>query len=56
MKKKKKDLSGLRLCGHNLPWVESGKHLGINLNDKSDCLRYDMYVCLLPISRIIQTL
>ena len=44
MKKKKKDLSGLRLCGNNLPWVESGKHLGLNLNDKSDCLRYDIKI------------
>ena len=44
MKKKKKDLSGLRICGNNLPWVESGKHLGVNLNDKSDCLRYDIKI------------
>ena len=34
--KKKKDLPGLRLCGNNLPWVESRKHLGVNLNDQSD--------------------
>ena len=42
--KKKKDLPGLRLCGNNLPWVESRKHLGVNLNDQSDGLKYDMKI------------
>ena len=42
--RKKKDLPGLQLCGNNLPWVESGKHLGVNLNDQSDGLNYDMKI------------
>ena len=41
---KKRHLPGLQLCGNNLPWVESGKHLGVNLNDKNDGLRYDMKI------------
>ena len=42
--KKKRDLPGLRLCGNSLPWVESGKHLGVNLNNKNDGLRFDMKI------------
>ena len=42
--KKRRDLPELKLCGNNLPWVESGKHLGVNLNDKNDGLKYDMKI------------
>ena len=41
---KRRDLPGLKLCGNILPWVESGKHLGVNLNDQNDGMRYDMRV------------
>ena len=40
--KKKKDLPSLLLCGNALPWVSSGKHLGNNLENKSDGLKHDI--------------
>ena len=42
--KKRRDLPELKLCGNNLPWVESGKHLGVNLNNQNDGLKYDMKI------------
>ena len=40
--KKKRELPPLKLCGNDLPWVTSGKHLGINLNNQLNGLKYDM--------------
>ena len=31
--KKRRELPALQLCGNDLPWVASGKHLGVNLDD-----------------------
>ena len=40
--KSQKDLPNLKLCGNNLPWVTSGKHLGVTLVNKNDGLKQDM--------------
>ena len=40
--KSQKDLPNLKLCGNNLPWVASGKHLGVTLVNKNDGLKQDM--------------
>ena len=42
--KKKRDLPSLMLCGNNLPWVDSGQHLGVHLTSQNDGLRYDMKI------------
>ena len=42
--KKKKELPGLKLCGNVLPWVDSGQHLGVHLNNQMDGLRHDMKI------------
>ena len=34
----------LKLCGNNLPWVTSGKHLGNNLEDKINGMKHDMRI------------
>ena len=42
--KKKRQLPNLKLCGNNIPWVGSGKHLGNVIEDKLDGLKQDMRV------------
>ena len=40
--KRQRELSDLKLSGNILPWVASGKHLGVTLDDKNDGLKHDM--------------
>ena len=40
--KKRRELPKLKLCGNDLPWVPSGKHLGVNLDDQSNGMKCDM--------------
>ena len=40
--KSQKDLPNLKLGGNDLPWVTSGKHLGVTLVNKNDGLKQDM--------------
>ena len=35
---KKRILPNLSLCGHKLPWVDAGKHLGMKLENKPDSI------------------
>ena len=42
--KKKRLLPNMKLCGNNIPWVHSGKHLGNVVEDKLDGLKQDMRV------------
>ena len=42
--RKKRDLPCLKLCGNNLPWVDSGQHLGVHLNSQDDGRKYDMKI------------
>ena len=42
--KKKRDLPNMQLCGIDLPWVNSGKHLGNNLENKMDGMKHDICV------------
>ena len=42
--KKRKDLPALQLCGNDLAWVASGKHLGVNLDDKMNGMKNDMRI------------
>ena len=42
--KKKRDLPNMQLCGIDLPWVNSGKHLGNNLENKMDGMKHDISV------------
>ena len=30
-----KDLPAMKLCGNDLPWVASGKHLGVKIENKT---------------------
>ena len=39
-----RELPPLTLCGNNLPWVKSGKHVGQNVTDKADGLKKDMLI------------
>ena len=32
------------LCGNPLPWVSSGKHLGITIGDKIDGMKADIRI------------
>ena len=32
----------MELCGNSLPWVNSGKHLGITVENKMNGLKKDM--------------
>ena len=40
--KKKRDLPNLKLCGNNLPWVNSGKHLGNTIESKINGMQLDL--------------
>ena len=42
--KKKRDLPNMQLCGNDLPWVNSGKHLGNNLENKMEGMKHDICV------------
>ena len=42
--KKRRVLPALQLCGTDLPWVASGKHLGVNLDDKMNGMKNDMRI------------
>ena len=35
---KQKELRKLQLCGNDLPWVNEGKHLGVNIHTSIDNL------------------
>ena len=37
-------LPPLKLCGISLPWVKSGKHLGITIGDKIDGMKTDLKI------------
>ena len=37
-----RDLPNLQLCGNDLPWVSSGKHLGNTVENKIDGLKLDL--------------
>ena len=39
---RRRELPDLKLSGNSLPWVASGKHLGVTLDEKNDGLKYDM--------------
>ena len=39
--KRQRDLPSLKLCGNNLPWVTSGKHLGNTIQNKMDGMKLD---------------
>ena len=39
--KRQRDLPSLKLCGNNLPWVSSGKHLGNTIENKMDGMKLD---------------
>ena len=40
--RKERDLRSMMLCGNNLPWVKSTRHLGNKIEDKIDGTRQDM--------------
>ena len=40
--KQKRELPRLKLCGNNLPWVKSGKHLGNVIDDEMNGMKTDM--------------
>ena len=40
--KRQRDLPSLKLCGNNLPWVSSGKHLGNTIENKMDGMKLDL--------------
>ena len=40
--KRQRDLPNLKLCGNNLPWVSSGKHLGNTIENKMDGMKLDL--------------
>ena len=42
--KKNREIVLLKLCGNPLPWVESGKHLGINFLNSIDGRKNDIRV------------
>ena len=42
--KKRRELPALQLCGNDLPWVASGKHLGVNLDDNMNGMKCDMRI------------
>ena len=42
--KKSREIAPLRLCGDPLPWVESGKHLGLFFKNKIDGMKHDIMV------------
>ena len=39
---KERPLPSLKLCGNTLPWVSSGKHLGITIENKIDGMKGDI--------------
>ena len=39
---KKRKLRNLKLCGNELPWVDTGKHLGMRLDSSSDIYQRDI--------------
>jgi hypothetical protein len=39
---KDRKLKNMKLAGNNLPWVESGKHLGVKIENSIDGLKQDM--------------
>ena len=41
---KDRPLPPLELCGNSLPWVRSGKHLGITISDKIDGMKTDLKI------------
>ena len=41
---KPSEVTPVQLCGNNLPWVDSGKHLGNILENKIDGLQKDIMV------------
>ena len=40
--KKERELPKMRLCGNNLPWVKSGKHLGNEIENKMNAMQLDI--------------
>ena len=42
--KKKRELPCIQLCGNGLPWVNSGLHLGNNIENKLDRMKHDIRV------------
>ena len=42
--KRQRDLPNLKLCGNNLPWVSSGKHLGNTIENKMDHHKEQWYL------------
>ena len=40
--KEERELPKMRLCGNNLPWVESGKHQGNTIENKLNAMQLDM--------------
>ena len=40
--KKERELPKMRLCGNNLPWVKSGKHLGNAIENKINAMQLDI--------------
>ena len=41
---KERCLKPLTLCGNDLPWVKSGKHVGQNITNKADGLKNDIQI------------
>ena len=39
---KDRPLPAMKLCGNSLPWVDSGKHLGMNIETKIDGMKGDL--------------
>ena len=42
--KSERELRPMTLCGNNLPWVKSGKHVGQNVTNEADGLKHDMVI------------
>ena len=42
--KKNRDIAELQLCGNPLPWVDSGKHLGMHFLNKIEGMKHDVMV------------
>ena len=41
---KDRPLPQMKLCGNSLPWVSSGKHLGVTIGNKIDGMRMDLKI------------
>ena len=41
---KDRPLSQMKLCGNSLPWVTSGKHLGVTIGNKIDGMKMDLKI------------